>query len=229
MDAFVSVVFIAFIVTLVGLALYAVRLRIKATRQFAAQHGLVFTGRGWVPSDGGDFELFRRGNTRRWNDVMRGAWQGRAMTYSDYQYTVSSGRSSSTYTFSIVLLELGCRITQVVVRSRSLLGRLAEQTVGAPGVHFESIDFNDRYDVHSTETNMAIEIVDARMIETLLACPRGLNVAFGPDRILVWSSRRNMEQLPALLDEAVGIAARVPDVVLHRYGPTSPRAAPATS
>ena len=222
---FLIVICIALVIVLI--AGYMTVLRARATSAFAAQHGLTFI-RHWTPDNAPEFPLFRMGNRRSWSDAMSGAWEGRQMTYADYQYTVSSGRSSSTYTFSIVLTDLGCQVPQVVVKSRSALGRLAEETVGAPGIRFESVDFNDRYDVHCGDQNAAIEVIDARMIETLLGCERGLNVAFGPQRILVWSKRRNMQQLPALLDDAVAVAGRVPAVLLQQHGAPPPAAVPST-
>ena len=221
----VIVILIALVIVAIG-GYLAVQ-RTKATRTFAAAHGFTFTPKRWSPDEAGEFDLYRRGNSRSWSDVMTGSWQGRPITYADYIYTVNSGRSTESYTFSTVMTDLGCQMPQVVVRSRGALGRFAEETVGAPGIRFESVAFNDRYDVHCAQQDVAIEAIDARMIEELLGAERGINVAFGPDRILVWSKRRSMKQLPALLDDAVAIAGHVPDVVLRQYGAAPPVAAAA--
>ena len=220
MTALVIVMIVLVIAAIVGAAIAVSALRAKETRQFALQHGLMFDVGGWEPPDQRDYELFRRGDTRRWKDVMTGTWRGRPITYCDYQYTERSvnSASGSTYMFSIVLMDLGCSIPQVAVKSRTLFGRLAEQTLGAPGIHFESTEFNERFNVHCADQRLALEVIDERMIQTLLACERGLSVDFGPNRILVWSKRHTVQQLPALLDQATSIAARVPDLVMREYG-----------
>ena len=56
----------------------------------------------------------------------------------------------------------------------------AEKSFGAPGIRFELIDFNDRFDVKSSDEAFAVELIDARMIETLLALDHAYGVVFGP-------------------------------------------------
>ena len=92
------------------------------------------------------------------------------------------------------------QMPQVTVSPRSALGALAERSVGAPGVRFESIDFNDRFDVQSSDDAFAVELIDAQMIETLLALDHGMHVVFGPEELMVYAHRKPVAEIGALFD-----------------------------
>jgi hypothetical protein len=228
-DSIASVAIIVAIAALVavaiGFAVWSAARRRRALQQFAAAHGLSFSSRG-SPADT-SFGLFNRGSGRRWTNVMSGTWSGVTVTYADYQYTVQSGKNSETYSFSTVMADIGCRIPVLNVGTRSMLGAFAEKTVGAPGLRFESVDFNDRFDVHADDQRFAYLLIDARMMETLLACPHGVHVTFGPDHALVWYTRQSAEKVSTALDAAAAIVQRIPDLVRHDYAAGSTPIRPA--
>ena len=190
--------------------------RSRALRQFATEHGFSYMGDTWVLGDCG-FHLFRKGNRRRWTNVMSGTWNGTTVVYADYQFTENQGRSAQTYVFSAVVSDLGCTVPEVEVTARSMLGELAEQ-LDTDAMHFDSEDFNQRFMVSSDDEAFARELVDADMRQVLMDTPPELHVHFGPNRMVVWGHRRPPDTVGALLDAASAIDHRVPVVVGHGRG-----------
>jgi hypothetical protein len=209
------VVFFIFVVVVGFVAYFAGQQRIRDIATFATAHGLTVIGNDWDLGDCG-FSLFRAGNRRYWHNVLRGQWNGLPVTYCDYSYVVSDGKNQSTISFSNVIATLPVSMPQVTVASRSAIGVLAEKSIGAPGIRFESIDFNDRFDVQSDDDAFAVELIDAQMIVTLLGLDRGYHVVFGPEYLMVDAHRLQVAEIGALFDAAALIVERIPALVRAR-------------
>ena len=209
------VVFFIFVVVVGFVAYFAGQQRIHDIATFATAHGLTVIGNDWDLGDCG-FSLFRAGNRRYWHNVLRGQWNGLPVTYCDYSYVVSDGKNQSTISFSNVIATLPVSMPQVTVASRSAIGALAEKSIGAPGIRFESIDFNDRFDVQSDDDAFAVELIDAQMIVTLLGLDRGSHVVFGPEYLMVDAHRLQVAEIGALFDAAALIVERIPALVRTR-------------
>jgi hypothetical protein len=210
------VVFVLFFVVfaVVGVVSYFVgQQRIRDIATFASAHGLTSLGGDWDMGDSG-FSLFEAGNRRYWRNVLRGQWNGLPVTYCDYSYVVSDGKNQNTVSFSNVIVTIGVQwIPQVTVSPRGMIGALAEKSVGAPGIRFESIDFNDRFDVQSSDAAFACELIDAQMIETLLGLDPEYRVVFGPVEMMLYAHRRPVADLGAMFDAAALVAQRIPALV----------------
>ena len=211
------------LVVVVGIVSYFVQQqRVRDIRAFAAAHGLVAKGNQWDLGDCG-FSLFHQGNRRYWRNVMQGAWNGLSVVYCDFAYVVQAGKNQETFSFSNVVSPLGMEMPWVTVSPRGIIGALAERSVGAPGLRFESIDFNDRFDVRSSDDAFAVELIDAQMIETLLALPSGVHAVFGPDSLMVYTHRKPVVELPPIFDTTVTLTQRIPALVRAQYGrPSAP-------
>ena len=212
------VLFVLFfiVVVVVGFVSYIVgQQRIRDIATFAGAHGLTVIGNDWDLGDCG-FSLFHEGTRRYWHNVLRGQWNGLPVTYCDYSYVVSDGKNQNTISFSNVVAVLGVQTPQVTVTPRGAIGTLAEKSVGAPGIRFESIDFNDRFDVQSSDAAFAVELIDAQMIETLLGLDHGYHVVFGPAYLMVYAHRRPVAEIGAIFDATVLIEQRIPALVRAR-------------
>lgn len=212
------VLFVLFfiVVVVVGIVSYFVgQQRIRDIATFAGAHGLTVTGNDWDLGDCG-FSLFHEGTRRYWHNVLRGPWNGLPVTYCDYSYVVSDGKNQNTISFSNVVAVLSVQTPQVTVTPRGAIGTLAEESVGAPGIRFESIDFNDRFDVQSSDGAFAVELIDAQMIETLLGLDHGYHVVFGPAYLMVYAHRRPVAEIGAIFDATVLIEQRIPALVRAR-------------
>jgi hypothetical protein len=209
------VLFFIFVVV-VGVVSFVVgQQRIRDIAAFARQHALTVIGNDWDLGDCG-YSLFRAGTRRYWHNVLRGQWNGVPVTYCDYSYVESDGKNQNTVSFSNVLASLDMEMLQVTVSPRSALGALAEKSIGAPGIRFESIDFNDRFNVESSDAAFAVELIDAQMIETLLALDSGYHVVFGPQELMVYAHRKPVAEIGALFDAATLVLQRIPAMVRAR-------------
>jgi hypothetical protein len=215
--------FVFLIIVVVGgvVSYFIAQQRMRDIGGFATAHRLTVMGNSWDLGDCG-FALFTSGNRRYWRNVLRGQWGGRPVTYCDYTYVVQAGRSSQTYAFSNAITPLGMQIPWVTVLPRSPLGELAERSIGAPGIRFESLDFNDRFDVHSGDETFAVELIDAQMIETLLGLDHRVHVVFGPDYLMIYAHRLPVAEIGAILDATAAVSQRIPALVRARFGPQLP-------
>ena len=82
-----------------------------------------------------------------------------------------------------------------------------------PASDSSSIDFNDRFDVQSSDDAFAVELIDAQMIETLLGLDHDYHVVFGPVDLMVYAHRKPVAELAALFDAAALVAQRIPALV----------------
>ena len=209
------VLFFIFVVVVGFVSYFVGQQRIRDIATFASAHGLTVIGNDWDLGDCG-FSLFHEGNRRYWHNVVRGPWNGLPVTYCDYSYVVSDGKNQNTISFSNVVAVLGVQTPQVTVTPRGTIGTLAEKSVGAPGIRFESIDFNDRFDVQSSDAAFAVELIDAQMIETLLGLDHGYHVVFGPEYLMVYAHRRPVAEIGVIFDATVLIEQRIPALVRAR-------------
>jgi hypothetical protein len=209
------VLFFIVVVVVGGVSYFMGQQRIRDIAAFAAAHSLTVLGSDWDLDDRG-FALFRAGNRRYWRNVLRGQWSALPVVYCDYSYVVSDGKNQNTYSFSNVIATLGMQMPQVRVSPRSAIGALAEKSIGAPGIRFESIDFNDRFDVQADDDAFAVELIDAQMIETLLGLDHGYHVVFGPEDVMVYTHRLPVAEIGALFDATALIVQRVPALVRTR-------------
>ncbi len=212
------VLFVLFfiVVVVVGGASYLLgQQRIRDIAAFAGAHGLTVLGSDWDLDDRG-FALFRAGNRRYWRNVLRGQWGDLPVAYCDYSYVVSDGKNQNTVSFSNVIATIGMQIPQVRVSPRGAIGALAEKAIGAPGIRFESIEFNDRFDVQADDDAFAVELIDAQMIETLLGLDHRYHLVFGPGDVMVYSHRLAVPEIGALFDATALIVQRIPALVRTR-------------
>jgi hypothetical protein len=212
------VLFVLFFIVfaVVGLVAYfAGQQRIRDIATFATAHDLTVIGNEWDLGECG-FSLFDAGNRRYWHNVLRGQWNSLPVTYCDYSYVVSDGKNQNTFSFSNVIANLPVPMPQVSVAPRSAIGALAERSIGAPGIRFESIDFNDRFDVQADDNAFAVELIDAQMILTLLGLDRGYHVVFGPEYLMVYAHRLTVAEIGAMFDAAALVVQRIPALVRAR-------------
>jgi hypothetical protein len=120
------------------------------------------------------FDPFRHGSARTAYNTMRGPLTigGRefAAVAGDYRYTVSNGKSSTTYHFSYAILRLPFDTPGITLRPERLLDRI-EAAVGFSDITFESSEFNKRCCVRSQDKKFAYGVIHPKMMEFLLSAP----------------------------------------------------------
>jgi len=67
--------------------------------------------------------------------------------------------------------------------------------------------------VESSDAAFAVELIDAQMIETLLALDSAYHVVFGPQELMVYAHRKPVAEIGALFDATTLVMERIPALV----------------
>ena len=130
------------------------------------------------------FDVFRRGSQRRAFNSMRGVVtigdRPFPIKCGDYRYTVSSGKNSTTYRFSYIVLTLPFpNVPGLDIRRENLLDRVAG-ALGFQDINFESEEFSRRFFVKCSDRRAAYDIISPKMMEFLMASnPPPIHVSGG--------------------------------------------------
>lgn len=168
------------------------------------------------------FRLFGMGDGRGCQNLVDGRWQGLPVKAADYWYytqsTDSRGRTSRDYhRFSVVVAEIEADLPPVTIRRESVLTRLAGR-VGMSDIRFESERFNREFRVSAGDPQFAYRLVDARMMQWLLAMGQGFEFEVCGTRILAYCRPRRPDDLIPLLGVAKGLHDHVPRLVWTEFG-----------
>ncbi|MGZ5128368.1 MAG: hypothetical protein ACXWDR_02395 [Actinomycetota bacterium] len=202
--------------------------RLESFALVASRQGLSFAEEDPFATLSEPFVLLNRGDGQGVENVLWGVWQGTDLRAFDYWYYQESrnaqGHTSRTYyRFDCVRLGVTAHCPPTSIDPENLFTRLAD-ALSFHDIEFESEVFNRAFTVRSVEEKFANDLVDARMIEWLLANATDCWIEFVDDQILVARKRLAPEELPGLMGLAVAFVAQVPRVVGELYpGGGSPR------
>jgi hypothetical protein len=217
-------ILVAAVAALVAWYVYqAKQKRREALFVFATQHGMEYSrvDPNDLPEAYG-FALFGKGDRRGCENVLAGSWEGLGLREADYWYYEESsdgrgGRSRSYSYFSVVVADLACSVPHVTVGRENLLTKLADH-LGFRDIEFESDEFNREFRVQSRDREFAFKLVDARMMQWLLATEGEFGFEVLGPSLLVYSGRRKPPELPPLFEAAVGFNAHIPNLVRADHG-----------
>jgi hypothetical protein len=224
-----ALLFVLFAVAAIGIGVaswYFAEKRRQAFQAFAAQHGLEYSRTDPFDLLRLPFQLFRRGDGRRVENVLAGEWRGQPMRAFDYWYytesTDSDGHRSKTYhRFTCVLIDVDARFPHLAIARENLFTRLADG-LGFRDIGFESEEFNRRFQVSASERKFAYELVDARLMQWLLGLE--LPVAFevvGGSVLASVKRRLPPEGFAPVIEVARTFRERIPRVAWSLYGQTT--------
>jgi len=177
-----------FILIVVGVAVLFVVAAIHAQKKYEqrlAALRAIADRRGWRFSkarihDHDDryshFEIFRRGHSRSAYDTLAGPLsvfgESAYAQAGDFTYKVTSGsgknRSTRTYNFSYLIVELPVRpVPDVLVRREHLFDKFSSM-LGFDDIDFESVEFSRKFCVKSPDKRFAYDLFTPRMMEFFL-------------------------------------------------------------
>lgn len=167
------------------------------------------------------FALFRKGDGRGWKNVMWGEEEGLRLLACDYWYferrsDSQGGSSRAYYRFSCAVTDLPFTSPHTTIAPENVLTRLADM-VGFDDIAFESEEFNRCMQVTSRDRRFANYLIDARMMDWLLAA-RGWSFELHGDKLLCYVRRLTPDQIPEILRATHGFHAAIPRVVVDTYG-----------
>ena len=145
------------------------------------------------------FSLFDRGSSRTIRPAIVGFdSQGNEWFLFDYQYTVSNGKSSTTYRFGVVVIR-----STIIFPTMSLspegFGHAVGKLFGSREMQVESEDFNQRYFIKSSDEKMSLDLLHPVAIEALLNQPTHNWEMSGPFLMLHQSGTIAIEEFEHLM------------------------------
>ena len=210
------------LVVLVAYASYVSKQRRRAGFiQMANQLRLTYSAEDPFGLLGYPFTLFRKGDGQGVENVLHGVWQEVDVIAFDFWYytesTDSKGATSRSYArfdCAIVAVEADC--PRLAIERENVLTRLADH-LSFHDIQFESEEFNRAFNVACDDEKFANDVIDARMMQWLLA--NGGDHAFEAigNRVLVIAPRIDPVEFPQLLGLARGFVQHVPKVVNGLY------------
>jgi hypothetical protein len=169
------------------------------------------------------FALLSKGDGRGVENVLWGSWQGVDLKEFDFWYydETSDGkgnRSRSYHYFSCAVREIPATCAHLTIEREGFFTRLADH-LGFHDIEFESEEFNRAYQVKCKDRKFANDVVDARMMQWLLAAAdrRWAFELIGP-YLMCYTKRLKPLELVPLLGTLSEFQDHVPRVMWSLYG-----------
>jgi hypothetical protein len=167
--------------------------------------------------------IFRMGDRRSASSLVVGAMRDRPVVLFDYQYEIDrtdaeGRRSTSTYRFSGVTVELDVRCPPAVIRRERVGTKLANALGLGKDIQFESDEFNRAYEVRSDSQQFAFTLVDTAMMEWLMTNAGDLDIEFDGSTLVVVTKRRDWTEMEALASRVLDFTEQFPRLVWSSYG-----------
>lgn len=114
------------------------------------------------------YALFRIGHSRQAGPIIEGTHNGLPLRLLDYEYVTGSGRSREVHRYTCGILTIPAACPALHLTHENALTRL-EDHLGHHDVKLEYDDFNRRFVVDCEDQKFAFSMLDAQMMEWLLA------------------------------------------------------------
>lgn len=170
----------------IWLQYYFEQQRVRAYEAFCASSGYQFVAER--PGAQSDFTqivpFFNQGYARRWRHQISGQYNGVAFSAFQYDYTISTGKSSATYRHAMILWSSSHALPQFTLGPETFFTRIGEV------LGFSDIDFSDdpafsnAYRLKGWEETSVRSLFTPLIRQQLAALP-GQHLA-GADSTLFW-------------------------------------------
>lgn len=213
-DSYVAIIPIIFVVifgVVIWGAWYWSKKQREAAQAWAAARGWTYTRNVPALVQRWESAPFRRGHSRRAQNVLTGTFQERHVVSFQYQYTTGSGKNQTTYTFHVVSLSLPARLPWLHLGPDGA-GASVAKFFGGQDINFESKAFNDAWRVQGPEGRYAFDFIHPRMMDRLMAgdaLGKSITVE-GNDIFLAVSGRQQLEAIDTYVNLLYGIQDLIP-------------------
>ncbi|MGB1586225.1 MAG: DUF3137 domain-containing protein [Thermoplasmatota archaeon] len=183
--------------------------RMKRLQAWADQHGATYEpiDRS-LADDLPGLTPYGMGSGRKARHVIRGRHKGRSFIAFQYEYTVSNGKSSTTYYFRILRVRAPISGHGLSIQ-REHFGHKIADALGGEDIDFESDAFSKRFWVQCKDRRFAYDIITPEMMEYLM--PTRLHWQWSGQTLQVHEKGRiEPRLLDALLEDVEGFLERLP-------------------
>lgn len=167
--------------------------------------------------------IFRSGSGRRSDNVLTGPTNSKsgkvrqALSF-EYQYTVSNGKSSSTYYHHVVAVFLPNFIPTLTIAPEGLGAKLAKM-LGGQDIQFESEEFNKRWRITGDNLAFAHAVIHPQTMEYLMRFAPGNHAYYLlGDALLIYSrGHQNLANIDQMVWHITDLIDLVPEFVWQDY------------
>lgn len=204
---------VAGVAALAGIVIYAAwrmdKKRTEAMRQAALALGFTFAERDDAVLAHG-FPAFDRGHSRRAKNVMTGQTGGRPVTLLDHQYTIRSGKNSTTHRQTVAVFENLGGLPDFSLEPENVFHKIAT-ALGYQDIDFdEHPEFSRHYLLRGADEAAIRAVFNADLL-AFLSQEHGWTVQSvgGAVAVLRASKRCDPGQAPAFLADCLRIASKL--------------------
>lgn len=182
------------------------------------------TRRGWnmlpgksktMHQDFSGLKVFQKGHSRSAKNIIKGEFEGRAVSLMDYRYVVGHGKNRSTHNRGVVILHCDFPTIPMSIRRENPFDKVGE-FFGADDIDFESAEFSRKFYVKSADRKWASDVIHTRTMDYLLNAP-SLTVEFGFMEIAVYKTGKfDSESYQVALEMARQMHQLVPEFVIRQ-------------
>lgn len=195
--------------------------RRAAVARFAAQSGMQYSRADPFGLLSYGFPLLRQGDDQGCENVVSGQWRGLPVKEADFWSSTTvydqQGSHREVSRYSIVIADIKARAPSASIAKETFFTRVADH-LGFHDIEFESEEFNRKFRVTSKDREFAFKLIDARMMQWLLASGTEFAFEVQGSHLMVWCNQLPVASLPGLLDAAKGFHDNIPHLVLTDCG-----------
>ena len=184
--------------------------RAQAMQAAAQQIGFKFFGNDLTRTISVRTAVFRRGGARRFRNILNGSHTGFEVSLFDYSYTISTGKSSSTFTQTVAAFIQGLPLPLFDLHREGFLDRAGDMFVHND-IDFQSNpEFSRRYHLSGDEKERIAELFSPSLLTFLEGFRR---IVAGTSRVAGFTltlyrgnQTVNADQVQPLLKETSSLA-----------------------
>jgi hypothetical protein len=206
---FVGIAAVAVIIFFVSRA--QARERALAMQAAAQQIGFNYLGNDEARAISVRTALFHRGGARRFRNIMNGSHAGFEVSLFDYSYTISTGKSSSTYTQTVAAFIQGLPLPVFDLHREGFFDRVGD-VFTHNDIDFEfNPEFSRRYHLSGDEKERVQELFAPALLTFLegLSPDSGWHIEGSGFTLILYRGNKtvNPDQLQPFLDETSSLAS----------------------
>lgn len=183
---------VVFAVVAIALSLWMEGKRTRELQSVAQDLGFDFRaeGAGRLSDRLSGFDLMNRGTSRRYRNVMQRAADGRTVSLFDYQYTISTGKNSTTHRQTVAVMEsANQRLPSFSMAPEGLLHRVG-QLMGMQDIDFDDAPrFSRAFVLRGDDESAIRQCFGPEMLEQIPEFG-AVSIAGEGDLLMVWFAGR---------------------------------------
>lgn len=219
-------IFIAPIAIVIGVA-YAQRGKSKKIQEecaaWSVQRGWQYYQQDQNLVNRWQMPMFRQGSSKKVTNVLTGPVNSKSKVVRqaisfEYQSTVSTGKSSTTYHHHIVAVFLPNYIPTLTIAPEGIGAKIAK-FFGGQDIQFESEVFNDRWRITGDHLAFAHAVVHPQTMEYLMKyAPYNVAYHLLGDALLIYNSgKQNLQNIDQMTWHITDLIDLVPEFVWRDY------------